>query len=43
MRGNAYAERWVRTARGEVTDPAAVRIRRRKFLGGLLHEYERSA
>jgi hypothetical protein len=26
-----------------VTDPAAVRIRRRKVLGGLIHEYERAA
>jgi len=85
-RANAYAERWVRTARTEVTDrmliagprhlravldeyvthdnrhrphwarnlwppdrgdivanPAAVRIRRRKVLGGLIHQYERAA
>ena len=26
-----------------VTDPAVARIRRRKILGGLLHEYERAA
>ena len=26
-----------------VTDPAAVRIRRRKVPGGLIHEYERAA
>jgi hypothetical protein len=26
-----------------VTDPAAVRIRRRKVLSGLIHEYERAA
>ena len=90
MRGNAYAERWVRTVRAEVTDRmliarprhlqavldeyvtrynrhrphrarnlrpsdgegvvtapvtdlAVVRIRRRKVLGGLIHEYERAA
>jgi putative transposase len=86
-RANAYAERWVRTVRAEVTDrmliagprhlravlaeyvahynqhrphramdlrppdggdtPAddltAARIRRRKVLGGLIHEYERAA
>ena len=89
-RANAYAERWVRTARAEVTDRmlisgprhlravleeyvahynrhrphrarnlrppdsgdiatdpvtdlAALRIRRRKVLGGLIHEYERAA
>ena len=89
-RRNAYAERWVRTARAEVTDRmlisgprhlravleeyvthynrhrphrarnlrppgsgdiatdpvtdlAALRIRRRKVLGGLIHEYERAA
>ena len=89
-RANAYSERWVRTARAEVTDRmliagprhlravldqyaahfnqhrphrarglrppdhddstpapvtdiAAVRIRRRKILGGLIHEYERAA
>jgi putative transposase len=89
-RANAYAERWVRTARAEVTDRmlitgprhlravldeyvahynqhrphrarnlrppdavdtavapvadlAAARIRRRKVLGGLIHEYERPA
>ena len=88
-RANAFAERWVRTARAEVTDrmliagprhlPAVLdeyvahynerrphrartlrppdhdssttapvtdltaRIRRRKVLGGLIHEYERSA
>jgi transposase InsO family protein len=89
-RANAYAERWIRTVRSEVTDrmlitgprhlravldeyvthynqhrphrarklrppdgsgivtdpntgPAAVRIRRRKVLGGLIHEYERAA
>jgi hypothetical protein len=29
MRGNAYAERWVRTARGEVTD--------RMLIAGLRH------
>jgi putative transposase len=87
MRGNSYAERWVRTARAEVTDrmliagprylravldeyvahynqhrphrarnlhppdcadisPAAIsdlttaRIRRRRILGGLIHEYK---
>lgn len=90
MRGNAYAERWVRTARSEVTDRmliagprhlqavldeyaahynrhrphrarnlrppdradlttaavidlATAKIRRRKVLGGLIHEYERAA
>jgi hypothetical protein len=90
MRSNAYAERWVRTARAEVTDRmlnagsrhlrvvldeyvahfnqhrphrarnlrppvcgdivtapvtdlATARIRRRKVLGGLIHEYERVA
>ena len=89
MRGNAYAERWVRTARAEVTDrmliagprhlravldeyaahynrhrphrarklrppdcdditratptDLAARIRRRRVLGGLIHEYERAA
>ena len=89
-RANAYAERWVRTARAEVTDRmliagprhlravldeyaahynrhrphrarnlrppdcddittapvtdlAMARIRRRKVLGGLIHEYERAA
>jgi putative transposase len=89
-RANAYAERWVRTARSQVTDPmliagprrlravldeyaahynqhrphralnlrppdcgdsvtapvtdlATARIRRRKVLGGLIHEYERAA
>jgi putative transposase len=89
-RANAYAERWVRTARAEVTDRmlitgprhlravfdeyvthynqhrphrarnlrppdhdasttapitdlAVARIRRRKVLGGLIHEYERAA
>jgi putative transposase len=89
-RANAYAERWVHTARAEVTDRmlitgprhlravldeyaahynhhrshqarnlrppdaddiatapvtdlAAARIRRRKVLGGLIHEYERAA
>jgi putative transposase len=89
-RANAYAERWVRTVRSEVTDwmliagiwhlravleeyvahynqhrphrarylrppdhddsstapvtgLAAARIRRRKILGGLIHEYERAA
>ena len=89
-RANAYAERWVRTARAEVTDRmliagprhlravmdayvahynrhrphrarnlrppdhddstttlvinlATARIRRRKVLGGLIHEYQRSA
>ena len=90
-RANAYAERWVRTARSECTDrtliigprhlhavldeyvthynrhrphrarnlrppdsggsvvtvpvpgPTAARIRRRKVLGGLIHEYERAA
>jgi putative transposase len=89
-RANAYSERWVRTARAEVTDRmliagprhlrtvldayvvhfnhhrphrarnlrppdhddsitapvtdlAAARIRRRKILGGLIHEYERAA
>lgn len=26
-----------------VTDPEAARIRRRKVLGGLIHEYERAA
>jgi len=87
---NAYSERWVRTARSEVTDRmliagpghlravldeyvahynrhrphwarnllppghddsstapvtdlAAARVRRRKVLGGLIHEYERAA
>ena len=90
MRSNAYAERWVRTARAEVTDRmliagprhlravvdeyaghynrhrphrardlrppdcdditmaeiadlAAVRIRWRRVLGGLINEYERAA
>jgi putative transposase len=89
-RANAYAERWVRTARAEVTDRmliagprhlravleeyvahynrhrphrarklrppdcddiavamttglATARIRRRRVLGGLIHEYERAA
>ena len=90
-RANAYAERWVRTVRAEVTDrmliagqrhlravldgyvahynrhrrhrarnlrppdsgdaivtapvtsPATARIRRRKVLGGLIHEYQRAA
>ncbi len=89
-RANAYAERWVRTVRVEVTDrllitgprhlravldeyaahynlhrphrarnlwppdgsnvttaavadPATARIRRRRVLGGLIHEYERAA
>ena len=88
-RSNAYAERWVRTARSEctdrmlitgprhlravldeyvthynqrrphrarslrppdsgivrdtITDLASVRIRRRKVLSGLIHEYERAA
>ena len=90
LRANAYAERWVRTARAEVTDRmliagprhlravldeyaahynhhsphrarnlrppdcdditmatttdlTAVKIRRRRVLGGLIHEYERPA
>ena len=90
MWGNAYAERWVRTARAECTDRiliagprhlravidayvahynrhrphrarnlrppdhddsttvpvadlAMARIRRRKVLGGLIHEYEQAA
>jgi putative transposase len=90
MRSNAYAERWVRTARAEttdrmliagprhlravldeyaahynrhrphrarnlrppnaddiatilVTDIAAARIRGRKVLGGLIHEYQQAA
>ena len=89
MRGNAYAERWVRTVRAEVTDrmliagprhlravldeyvahynqhrphrarnlrppdcddiitapvtDLAAQIRRRKVLGGLIHEYQRAA
>jgi putative transposase len=90
MRSNAVAERWVRTARAEVTDRmliagsrhlravldeyaghynhhrphrarnlrppdcdditmaqttdlTAARIRRRRVLGGLIHEYERAA
>jgi putative transposase len=90
MRDNAYAERWVRTARAEVTDrmlitgprhlhavldeyvayynkhrphrarklrppdyadsstspvtgPEVARIRRRKVLGGLIHEYQQAA
>jgi putative transposase len=90
MRGNAFAERWVRTARAEVTDRmliagqrhlhvaldeyaghynrhrphrarnlrppdcdditmatttdlTAARVRRRRVLGGLIHEYERAA
>ncbi len=90
MGDNAYAERWVRTVRAEVTDRmliagprhlravldeyvthfnqhrphrarnlrspdhddgnaapvtdlASARIRRRKILGGLIHEYERTA
>lgn len=28
---------------GPVTDLAAVRVRRRKVLGGLIHEYQRAA
>jgi transposase InsO family protein len=31
------------TVTDPVTDLAAVRIRRRKVLGGLIHEYERAA
>jgi len=42
-RANAYAERWVRTARAEVTDLTTAKIRRRKVLGGLINEYERAA
>jgi putative transposase len=42
-RANAYAERWVRTVRVEVTDRTTARIRRRRVLGGLIHEYDQAA
>jgi hypothetical protein len=42
-RANCYAERWIRTAQAECTDPLDLPVQRRKVLAGVINEYYRAA